>query len=160
MSTQYLDLNVRQNMAKPPTSLPPTTTAPLKVELLLGSFVHDPAKIELFDLYLPASHAPAPHPDEATFHLLPTIEHTFRAAEKLPPRPVSAFFAAIVVAPWVVLAGLVSHTSMSGLYLANEHFHSGSPSPLAFPTYSHLKFFRLPPYWRRSSFCSSGIGSS
>ena len=94
-------------MAKPPSSLPPTSTAPLKVTLLLGSFVHSPAKIELFDLYLPASRAPAQHPEEASFHLLPTIEHTFRPDQKLPPKFISAVFSAVVVSPWVLLLALV-----------------------------------------------------
>lgn len=95
-------------MAKPPSSLPPTTSTSLKVSLILGSFVHDPAQIELFDLYLPPSHAPAQHPDEASFHALPTIEHTFRPEQKLPPRIISAVFAALVVSPWIVLLSLVS----------------------------------------------------
>ena len=94
-------------MAKPPSSLPPTSTAPLKVTLLLGSFVHSPLKIDLFDLYLPPSHLPAQHPDEASFHILPTIEHTFRPDQKSPPRFISAVFAGIVVLPWVLLLALV-----------------------------------------------------
>jgi oligosaccharyltransferase complex subunit delta (ribophorin II) len=96
-----------QNMAKPPSSLPPTSEAPLKVTLLLGSFVHSPAKIELFDLYLPASYPPPQHPDEASFHLLPTIYHTFRPDQKVPPKFISAVFAAMVVSPWVLLLALV-----------------------------------------------------
>jgi oligosaccharyltransferase complex subunit delta (ribophorin II) len=98
-------------MAKPPSSLPPTSTAPLKVTLILGSFVHSPAKIDLFDLYLPPSHVPTPHPDEASFHVLPTIEHTFRPEPKLPPRFISAVFAGIVVSPWVLLLALVRLSS-------------------------------------------------
>jgi oligosaccharyltransferase complex subunit delta (ribophorin II) len=94
-------------MAKPPSSLPPTSTAPLKVTLLLGSFVHSPVKIDLFDLYLPPSHLPAQHPDEASFHILPTIEHTFRPDQKSPPGFISAVFAGIVVSPWVLLLALV-----------------------------------------------------
>jgi len=96
-----------QNMAKPPSSIPPTSTAPLKVTLLLGSFIHSPAKIELFDLYLPASHPPSQHPDEASFHVLPTIQHTFRPEQKVPPKFISAAFAAFVVSPWVILLALV-----------------------------------------------------
>ncbi|KDQ58336.1 hypothetical protein JAAARDRAFT_154768 [Jaapia argillacea MUCL 33604] len=96
------------NMARPPASLPPTspTSPPLKVSLLLGSFAHSPAKFDLFELSIPASQPVAQHPDEASFHLLPEIQHTFRPEQKLPPRPVSAFFAALVLTPWVVLIGL------------------------------------------------------
>jgi len=94
------------NMARPPLSLPPTSTAPLKVTLLLGSFVHAPTKIELFDLYLPSSHAPPQHSEEASFHILPTIKHTFRPEQKLPPKIISAVFAGIVVSPWVILLAL------------------------------------------------------
>ncbi|TFY75364.1 hypothetical protein EWM64_g8645, partial [Hericium alpestre] len=36
------------NMARPPPSLPPSGDAPLKVTLILGSFVHSPAKYDLF----------------------------------------------------------------------------------------------------------------
>lgn len=95
-------------MAKPPLSLPPTASAPLKVTLIVGSVNHDPLKVELFDLYIPASHPPPAHPDEASFHPLPAIQHTFRPEQRLPPKPVSALFAALALAPWVVLLGLVS----------------------------------------------------
>lgn len=94
-------------MARPPPSLPPTTDRPLAVSLILGSFVHDPATFDLFDLYVPASATPAPHPDEASFHPQPPIAHTFHPEQKLPPKVVSAFFAALVLAPWVALLGLV-----------------------------------------------------
>jgi len=91
------------NMAKPPSSLPPSGSAPLHVSLILGSFVHSPATLDLFDLYIPPS-APAPvHPEEALYHPRPEIMHTFRPDPKLPPRPISAFFAALVLAPWAVL---------------------------------------------------------
>ncbi|KAF9236655.1 hypothetical protein BU15DRAFT_89052 [Melanogaster broomeanus] len=72
------------NMARPPASLPPTTDHPLTVSLILGSFVHEPEKYDLFDLYVPASASSAPHPDEASFHVLPTIAHTFRPEQNLP----------------------------------------------------------------------------
>lgn len=89
-------------MARPPSSLPPTSTAPLHVSLLIGSFVHDPLKVELFDLILPES-APVPmHPDEPHFHPQPEIQHTFRADPKSPPRVISLVFAGGVLAPWVV----------------------------------------------------------
>ncbi|KAH8101107.1 Oligosaccharyltransferase subunit Ribophorin II-domain-containing protein [Cristinia sonorae] len=95
------------NMAKPPASLPPTTsTDPLKVTLIIGSFTHDPFKVDLFDLFLPASQPAPQHPDEPSFHSLPEIHHTFRADPKLPPKFISAAFAGLVLAPWVVLLGL------------------------------------------------------
>ena len=94
-------------MARPPASLPPTTDRPLAVSLILGSFVHDPATFDLFDLYVPASSTHPPHPDEASFHPQPPIAHTFRPEQRSPPKVVSAFFAALVLAPWVVLLGLV-----------------------------------------------------
>jgi len=97
------------NMARPPSSLPPTSSAPLKVTLLLGSFVHAPEKFELFDLHLPASQPAPQHPDESSFHLLPPIEHTFRPEPKLPPQIISAFFACLVASPWIVLINLWLH---------------------------------------------------
>lgn len=100
-------IQVFQNMAKPPLSLPPTLKDPLKVTLIVGSHVHSPLKVELFDLYVPASHPPPQHPDEASFHPLPVIQHTFRPDQKLPPTTISAAFSALVLAPWVVLLGLV-----------------------------------------------------
>jgi len=95
------------NMAKPPATLPPTSTAPLKVTLLLGSASYHPEKLELFDLYIPASHPAPVHPDEADFHVLPELKHTFNAPPNLPPRAVSALFAGLVlVVPWATLLGL------------------------------------------------------
>jgi oligosaccharyltransferase complex subunit delta (ribophorin II) len=94
-------------MAKPPSSLPPSGEAPLLVSLLLGSFVHSPATLDLFDLHIPQS-APAPvHPDEHLYHPRAELAHTFNPEQKLPPRFVSAFFAALVLAPWAVLFVLV-----------------------------------------------------
>ncbi|KAH9979768.1 oligosaccharyl transferase delta subunit [Russula compacta] len=91
------------NMAKPSSSLPPSGAAPLRVSLLLGSFVHSPAAFDLFDLYIPPS-APAPvHPEEVFYHPRPELAHTFHPDPKLPPRPVSALFAALVLAPWFIL---------------------------------------------------------
>ncbi|OCH87231.1 oligosaccharyl transferase delta subunit [Obba rivulosa] len=96
------------NMSKPPASLPPSSTAPLKVSLLLGSFTHAPAKYTLFDLHVPPSQPAPAHPDEPSFHALPEIQHTFRPEPVLPPRPVSATFAGLVLAPWALLLGLWS----------------------------------------------------
>ncbi|KZT03858.1 oligosaccharyl transferase delta subunit [Laetiporus sulphureus 93-53] len=93
------------NMAPPPLSLPPTTINPLKVTLLLGSFVHSPAKYQLFDLYVPESQPPPQHPDEVAFHLRPEIQHTFRPEQKIPAKAWSGFFAAFVFWPWLVLFG-------------------------------------------------------
>ncbi|KAI0070111.1 oligosaccharyl transferase delta subunit [Panus rudis PR-1116 ss-1] len=108
------------NMAKPPASIPPTTAdVPLKVELIIGSFVHSPLKVELFDLFLPASQPAPQHPDEPSFHPLPEIHHTFRPEQKLPPRFISAVFAALVLSPWVVLLGLWGHIKPSVPHLSN-----------------------------------------
>jgi oligosaccharyltransferase complex subunit delta (ribophorin II) len=94
-------------MAKPPSSLPPSGDAPLHVSLLLGSFVHSPVTLDLFDLHVPPS-APAPlHPEEVFYLPRPELAHTFRPDPKLPPRPISALFAALVLAPWAVLFVLV-----------------------------------------------------
>ncbi|KAH9962937.1 oligosaccharyl transferase delta subunit [Russula dissimulans] len=91
------------NMAKPPTSLPPSGAAPLRVSLLLGSFVHSPTSFDLFDLHVPPSAPPPVHPEEALYHPRPELAHTFNPEPKLPLRPVSALFTALVLAPWAVL---------------------------------------------------------
>ncbi|KAI0356089.1 oligosaccharyl transferase delta subunit [Trametes cingulata] len=96
------------NMARPPASLPPTTTDPLKVSLYLGSFVHPPVQYDLFDLVVPPSQPPAQHPEDPSFRVRPEIQHTFRPEQKLPPKIISAFFTALLAAPWVVLLGLWS----------------------------------------------------
>jgi len=94
-------------MAKPLSSLPPSGAAPLQVSLLLGSFVHSPASFDLFDLHVPPSASPPVHPEEVLYHPRPEIAHTFRPEPKLPLRPISALFAALVLAPWAVLFTLV-----------------------------------------------------
>ncbi|KAK0454075.1 oligosaccharyl transferase delta subunit [Desarmillaria tabescens] len=99
------------NMAKVPPSLPATSKAPLKVSLIIGTPKYSPLKISLFDLFVPASHPITPHPDEASFHPLPFIEHTFRPEPTQPPKAISAFFASLVLSPWVVLLGLWAHIS-------------------------------------------------
>ncbi|KAA1472061.1 oligosaccharyl transferase delta subunit [Dentipellis sp. KUC8613] len=101
------------NMARPPSSLPPSGEAPLKVSLLLGSFTHDPAKFDLFDLRIPESLPPPHHPDEATFHPLPEIQHTFRPEEKSPMMWISMTFLWIVLSPWLVLLFLWGQVSPS-----------------------------------------------
>ncbi|KIJ61618.1 hypothetical protein HYDPIDRAFT_137596 [Hydnomerulius pinastri MD-312] len=101
------------NMARPPASLPPTSDRPLTVSLILGSYVHEPAKYDLFDLYVPASSTSASHPDAALFQELPTIVHTFRPEQKLPPKFVSAVFAALVLSPWAVLLSLWAKVGVS-----------------------------------------------
>ncbi|EPQ52216.1 oligosaccharyl transferase delta subunit [Gloeophyllum trabeum ATCC 11539] len=120
------------NMAKPPSSLPPTTTEPVKVQLLLGSFKHSPSKFDLFELTVPASAPPAQHPDEASFHPLPPIEHTFRPEQKVPPKFVSAVFSALVVAPWVVLLGLWSTLQYRVPHLFSPHILPFTSSLAAF----------------------------
>ncbi|KAF7790509.1 hypothetical protein EIP86_001465 [Pleurotus ostreatoroseus] len=95
------------SMTRPPPSLPPTTeNNPLSVSLIIGSFEHSPKKIELFDLYLPESQPPPQHRDDATFHPLPEIAHTFRPEQKVPPKFISAVFSGLALAPWLVLLGL------------------------------------------------------
>lgn len=96
-----------ENMARPSASLPPTTDRPLEVSLVLGSFVHEPITFDLFDLYIPPSQTPVPHPDEVKFRELPLIYHTFRPEQKHPPKFVSGMSAVLVLAPWAILLGLV-----------------------------------------------------
>ncbi|KAH0580812.1 hypothetical protein H2248_011971 [Termitomyces sp. 'cryptogamus'] len=96
------------NMAKPPLSLPPTSNTPLKVTLLIGSHLHSPLKLELFDLVVPASQPLPVHTEEPNFRPLPEIHHAFRPDQKMPPRPISAIFSVVVVAPWAVLLALWS----------------------------------------------------
>ncbi|KAF7339811.1 Dolichyl-diphosphooligosaccharide--protein glycosyltransferase subunit 2 [Mycena venus] len=115
------------NMAKPPLSLPPTTTTPLQVTLIIGHPSHSPLKIELFDMVLPESHPAPQHPDEASFHLLPEIVHTFRAPQKVPPRTISALFAGVALSPWAVLLALWSQVFPGAPHLF-------SPSILPFIT--------------------------
>ena len=94
-------------MSRPPLTLPPTSATPLRVTLILGSFKYSPATIRLFDIKLPASQPAPVHPEEPTFHLLPEIKHTFRPDQKLPPVFISIVFSAVVLAPWVLLIGMV-----------------------------------------------------
>jgi oligosaccharyltransferase complex subunit delta (ribophorin II) len=94
-------------MARPPSSLPPTSSEPLQVSLILGSFVHTPLKQDLFDIVLPTSQAAPVSAEEASFHLLPEIVHTFREEQKLPPKTISAIFVGVVLSPWAILLGLV-----------------------------------------------------
>ncbi|KIY61526.1 oligosaccharyl transferase delta subunit [Cylindrobasidium torrendii FP15055 ss-10] len=100
------------NMARPPASLPATTEgAPVTVSLILGHPGFTPLHAPLFDLVLPASQPVPVHPEEHLYHVRPAIEHTFRPDPKQPPRFISAVTAALVFAPWVVLAGLWSTIS-------------------------------------------------
>ena len=102
-----------QNMAKPPPSLPPTTTNPLAVSLIIGSFEHTGLQAYIFDLVVPPSQPAPVHPDEARFHLLPEIEHTFRPDQKMPPKFISFVASLITLSPWVVLIGLVRTITFS-----------------------------------------------
>ena len=96
-------------MARPPSSLPPTSPdSTLKVSLIIGSFVHKPLTVDLFDLIVPASQPVVPHPEEVHYHPQPRIDHTFRPEQKTPPAFISAVFSVFVLSPWVVLLGLVS----------------------------------------------------
>ncbi|CAK5279991.1 unnamed protein product [Mycena citricolor] len=104
------------DMSKPPLSIPPTTSSPIEVTLILGAAKYSPATMHLFDLTLPESGAPI-HPEEPTFHLLPVIEHSFRPPQKVPPRPVSALFAILTLSPWAVLLGLWSQVFPGAPYL-------------------------------------------
>jgi len=83
------------------------------VTLIIGAAKFDPLSVNLFDLILPKSQPPPEHPLEATFHPLPEIKHTFRPDHKPPPRPISAAFSLIVLAPWAVLIGSVRANSFS-----------------------------------------------
>ena len=101
-------------MARPPSSLPPTSPdSTLKVSLIIGSFVHKPLAVDLFDLVVPASQPLVPHPEEVHYHPQPNIEHRFRPEQKIPPTFISAVFSVLVLAPWIVLVGLVSFFSHS-----------------------------------------------
>ena len=95
-------------MARPPSSLPPTSPdSTLKVSLIVGSFVHKPVTVDLFDLIVPASQPVVPHPEEVHYHPQPAIEHAFRPAQKTLLAFISAVFSALVLGPWVVLIGMV-----------------------------------------------------
>ena len=107
-----------QNMAKPPPSLPPTTTNPLAVSLIIGSFENTGLQAYIFDLVVPPSQPAPVHPDEARFHLLPEIEHTFRPDQKMPPKYISFVASLITLSPWVVLIGLVRPLTFSSLIQA------------------------------------------
>lgn len=100
-------INPAQNMAKPPLSFPATSGAPLKVTLIVGTNGYAPLSVNLFDLTVPASAPIVPHADEASFHPLPLIAHTFRPDPKQPPKAISAVAAGLVLTPWLVLLGLV-----------------------------------------------------
>ena len=147
-------------MMRPPPSLPPTTANnPLTVTLLLGSFVHSPRQVELFDMYLPPSQPPPQHPEEYTFHPLPEIVHTFRPEQKTPPSILPAVFTGLVVAPWVVLLGLVS-TMVSFLSDYSDFIrrYSGVVSNLLFLTSSLLISHPSLRQLLRSKPSCSGIG--
>ncbi|KAF8995584.1 oligosaccharyl transferase delta subunit [Cyathus striatus] len=129
------------NVSKPPLSLPPTSlNDPLSVTLILGSTIYSPLKVDIFDLVLPPSLPVPAHPDEASFHVLPEIQHTFRPEQKLPPRPVSALFSLMVIAPWVVLVGLWSQVSPRPTHLF-------SPSILPFIQLLTLGAFEVLLFW-------------
>lgn len=108
--------------------------------LVLGSFEHSPKKWELFDMYLPESQPPPQHPDEPTFHPLPEIHHTFRPEVKTPPKVVPAVSSALVLAPWVLLIGLVSGVFRPRRSAADSRPQWGSIRPTA-PHLTSLHIF-------------------
>ncbi|KIY47406.1 hypothetical protein FISHEDRAFT_45365 [Fistulina hepatica ATCC 64428] len=115
------------NMAKPPISIPPTSTAPLTVTLILGSSLYAPHKIDLFDLYLPPSQLAPVHPEEVSFHPLPELHHTFRPDNVPPAKIISFVFAVLVfVAPWAALAQMMLVVSPK-----TPHLTSSSILPFA-----------------------------
>ena len=105
---RLVNLYSSQNLQKAPLSLPPTPNSdPLKLTLIVGTDKYDPISLDFFDLILPKTQPAPEHPLEASFHSLPEIKHTFRPDHQTPPRPISAVFAVVVLAPWVVLLSLV-----------------------------------------------------
>ena len=100
--------------------LPPTPDSdPLQVTLFIGSSLHDPLSVELFDLILPPSLPALEHPDAASYHPLPEIKHTFRPDHKSPPRFISAVSAVLVMTPWIILLGLVRFFFSSPVWIIN-----------------------------------------
>lgn len=149
-------------MARPPASLPPTPSAdsPLEVQLLLGSFTHAPASIDLFKLYLPVSHPAPEHAEEHTFHPRPEIQHTFRPEQRLPNKLVSGLAAIFVAAgPWVLLLGLVRPTRLQAmidcLHSYSSRKYALSPPLLALSSPPRCRSSRRLPPWRP---CCSGTG--
>ncbi|CCO26676.1 oligosaccharyl transferase delta subunit [Rhizoctonia solani AG-1 IB] len=102
---------VEISISRPPVSLPPTTENPLSVSLILGSFTHSPRTVPLFNLRLPPSAPVTPHAQEKHYAPQPLIAHKFNPEPSQPPKVVSATFAAAALAPWLVLAGLLSQIS-------------------------------------------------
>lgn len=115
-------------MRKPPTSLPPTGKKSLKATLILGSYIHTPVKWDLFDLKLPASLPAAIVPEENLYYIRPTLAHTFRPEQKVPPRIVSAFFSVLVLSPWMGLIVLVSD-SFNGVNQYTQPYLDPAHSP-------------------------------
>jgi oligosaccharyltransferase complex subunit delta (ribophorin II) len=142
--TQGGKANFELNMGRPPLSLPPTDDAPLQVTLYIGKPDFTPIAAELFDLHIPRSLPPPVHPDEASFHPLPEIHHTFRPDQKLPYKFVSAVFSGLVIAPWFLLIGLVRLPYFFPItFLLTESTHSfvvvpsfSSTHPFIFTQYS------------------------
>ncbi|KAG8917092.1 hypothetical protein FRC02_003358 [Tulasnella sp. 418] len=101
------------NLRKPPVGLPPTSDHPLNVTLLLGSYTYTSNSFPLFDISLPPSGTPPPHPEEFQYAPQPEIFHTFRAEQKHPFKVVSLIFAALAVTPWAILLALLSNLPIS-----------------------------------------------
>ncbi|KAJ3124921.1 proteasome regulatory particle base subunit [Nowakowskiella sp. JEL0407] len=62
------------------------------------------------------------------FELRPEITHTFAPSEKLPPKIISAFFALLVLVPWVGFVGGLGYlkANFNGLFSANGNVVYGS----------------------------------
>jgi len=101
------------NMRRPPPGLPPSGANPLKVSLILGSFTHESATYDLFDLSIPPSAPVAPHPEEYKFHHQPEIFHTFRPEQKVPNKVISIMFMGATLSPWLVLAVFLPQIGVS-----------------------------------------------
>ncbi|KAG8688137.1 hypothetical protein FRC08_011600 [Ceratobasidium sp. 394] len=102
---------VEINLSRPPISLPPTTSSPLSISLILGSFTHSPQTVPLFNLKLPASAPVTPHPLEKHYAPQPLIAHKFNPEPSQPPKLISAVFTVAALAPWLILVGLLSQIS-------------------------------------------------
>jgi len=130
-------------VAKPPVSIPPTPDeTPLQVTLMLGSFKYTGAQYKLFELHLPRTQPAPQHAEAHLYRYKPLIAHTFREDPKLPPRIVSLVFAATVLAPWVVLIGLLSRIPLS---LPNLLSHKILPFVVLLGAFEGLLFT----YWLR-----------
>lgn len=103
---------VEISISRSPISLPPSGEDPLSVSLILGSFTHSPLSVPLFNLRLPASAPVTPHPLDKHYAPQPLIAHTFNPEPTQPPKVISGVFTIAAVAPWLILAGLLSQIAI------------------------------------------------